>query len=60
MISIGSLRRIDPLNTTHLSDEELEAIRKSLYEQGQLIFEDWHDSKYPIGSLTIVASGHTI
>lgn len=56
MLSLDTLRKIDPLNTTYLSDEELETIRKSFYELGQLMFEDWHEqkfsSKFPVGLLT--------
>ena len=64
MISLESLRRIDPPNTAHLTDEELEGIRKSFYDFGQLIFEDWHEhkfgSKYPTGSLTPSQERHII
>lgn len=64
MLSLESLRKIDPINTANLTDEELEGIRDSFYELGQLMFEDWHEqrfsSKYPIGSLTIDAEQHTI
>ena len=56
MLRIESLKKIDSLNTAHLTDEELEAIRDSLYELGQLMFEDWKEQKFssksPIGSLT--------
>ncbi len=55
MLSLESLRRIDP-TTAQLTNEELEQIRLSFYEFGQLIFDDWKEqkfgSKFPIGSLT--------
>ena len=64
MISIDALKRIDPLNTAHLTDEELESIRKSFYDFGQLMFDDWHEQKFgsksPIGSLTHESEKHTI
>ena len=63
MISIESLRKIDP-ETAHLSDEELEKIRQSFYEFGQLMFDDWHEQKFgsksPVGSLTNKLEHHTI
>ncbi len=56
MISIESLKKIDPLNTANLTDDELIAIRQSFYDFGELMFDDWHEqkfgSKYPTGSLT--------
>lgn len=56
MLSIEALRKIDPSETLNFTDEELEAIRKSFYEFGQLIFEDWHEQKFgsksPVGLLT--------
>jgi len=56
MISLKELRKIDPQNTANLTDEELEGIRASFYEVGQLIFEDWYQQKFgfksPIRSLT--------
>ena len=64
MIGIETLRRIDPVNTAHLSDEELIAIRQSFYEFGGLMFDDWHEQKFgsksPIGSLTNQSDKHTI
>ena len=64
MLSLESLRKIDRLNTSNLTDKELESIRDSFYEFGQLMFEDWHEqrfsSKYPVGSLTIDEEQHTI
>jgi len=55
MISLDTLRKIDP-QAEHLSDDELEKIRLSFYEFGQLMFEDWQEQKFgsknPIGSLT--------
>ena len=56
MLSIESLRKIDAINTAPLTNEELNGIRKSFYDFGQLIFEDWLEqkfgSKYPVGSFT--------
>jgi len=64
MLSIQSLRKIDSLNTAHLTDEELEAIRDSFYDFGQLMFDDWYEQKFssksPIGSLTDTDKQHTI
>ena len=57
MLSIEALRKIDPSNTINLTDKEIEDIRQSFYDFGQLIFEDWKEvkfgSKNPVGSLTI-------
>ncbi len=64
MLSIESLKKIDPINTTSLTDEELENVRQSFYEFGQLMFEDWHEQKFgsksPVGSLTNKPEGHTM
>lgn len=64
MISIEKLRRIDSVNTEHLSDDELLAIRQSFYEFGQLMFDDWQEQKFgsknPTGSLTNNVDEHTI
>lgn len=53
MLSLTKLRQLGT-ETAHLTDEELEKIRQSFYDFGQLIFEDWHKqkfgSKYPTGS----------
>ncbi len=55
MISLEKIRQIDP-ETKHLTDEELEKVRDSFYEFGQLVFEDWCAQKFgpksPIGLLT--------
>jgi hypothetical protein len=55
MISLETLRKIDS-EISHISDDELEKMRQSFYDLGQLIFEDWQEqkfgSKYPIGSFT--------
>jgi|GEM_PF-1261225 len=63
MINLDILRRIDP-ETAHLDDVELEKIRLSFYEFGQLMFEDWQEQKFgfknPIGSLTKLANEHSI
>jgi hypothetical protein len=54
MLSIAQLRKIDPA-LAHLSDEEIEEIRDTFYDLGQLIFDDWLEngpvSKYPVGVL---------
>jgi hypothetical protein len=64
MLSLESIRKIDTVNTTHLTDEELDSIRKSFYDFGRLMFEDWLEqkfgSKYPIGSLTNEQDKHKI
>jgi hypothetical protein len=56
VISLEKLRKIDPDTTYNLTDEELNGIRQSFYEFGQLMFDDWHDQKFgsksPVGSLT--------
>jgi hypothetical protein len=58
MLSIEALRKIDAVNTVNLTDEELVDIRKSFYEFGQLMFDDWHEQKFgsksPVGVLTKV------
>ena len=55
MIGIAQIRKIDP-SLLNLTDKEIEDIRDSFYDFGQLMFEDWHEqkfgSKYPIWSLT--------
>lgn len=64
MLSIESLRKIDKLNTAHLTDEELITIRDSFYDFGQLMFDDWHEQKFgsksPVGLLTNKLEEHTI
>lgn len=64
MLSIESLRKIDVINTEHLTDEEFEAIQKSFYDFGQLMFEDWHEQKFgsknPVGLLTSEQEKHTM
>ncbi len=63
MLSIESLKKIDP-EISNLSDDEIEKIRQSFYEFGQLIFDDWHEQKFgsksPIGSLTNKLEEHTM
>lgn len=44
MLSLKQLREIDP-SLSHLSDEELIEIRDKLYELGELIWDDWIESK---------------
>ena len=55
MLSIESLRRIDP-STAPLTDKELDVVRNTFYELGQLMFDDWQEQqvspKYPIRVLT--------
>ena len=62
-ISLDRLRKIDPL-TAMLTDKELEEIRQSFYDFGQLMFDDWHEQKFgsknPIGSLTNISGENTI
>jgi hypothetical protein len=64
MISLTTLRKIDPDITAHLNDNELEDIRRALYDLGQLAFEDWADekfgSKYPVGPFTQEREKHKI
>lgn len=49
MLPVEKLRKIDP--NTHLSDEEVLEIRDSLYDLGNIVFDDWLEngggSKYP-------------
>jgi len=56
MLTLKQLRKIDDLNTSHLTDEQLEGIRKSFYDFGQLMFDDWMEqkssSKHLVGLLT--------
>lgn len=63
VITLTTLRKIDP-TLSHVTDEELENIRKSFYDFGELIFEDWKqqkfDSKFPVRSLTDKPDEHTI
>ena len=63
MLSLNQLRRIDP-TLSHLSDEEFSEICNSLYELGQLIFDDWYInrdvSKYPVGLLAKDKKKHKI
>ena len=58
------LRKVDPEVTTYLTDEELEAIRKSFYDFGQLMFDDWQEqkisSKNPVGLLSIATKEGTL
>lgn len=64
MITLGMLRKVDPEVTTYLTDEELEAIRKSFYDFGQLMFDDWQEqkisSKNPVGLLSIATKEGTL
>ena len=63
MISLDRLRKIDP-DTDHLTDDELEKVRQSFYDFGQLIFEDWQEQKFgsknPVGLLTAGQEEHTM
>jgi hypothetical protein len=64
MISLEKLRKIDPELTSSITDKELEDIRNSFYEFGQLMFDDWHDQKFgsksPVGVLTSKEIEHKI
>ncbi len=64
MISLEKIRKIDPELTSSISDKELEDIRNSFYEFGELIFDDWCSQKFgsksPVGSLTNKLGEHTI
>jgi hypothetical protein len=64
MISLEKIRKIDPVATANLTDIELEELRLSLYEMGQLIFEDWASeevvSKYPDRVFPIRRDEHKI
>ena len=55
MISLNTIRKIDP-EVINLTDDEIEKIRQSFYDFGQLMFDDWYEQKFgsknPIGSLT--------
>lgn len=44
MLSIEQLRLVDS-TLKNLTDEELEEIRKELYDLGQLIWDDWLEEK---------------
>jgi hypothetical protein len=50
MLSLEQIRKIDS-NFSNVTDAELIKVRDSLYELGQLIFDDWtinkDGSKYP-------------
>lgn len=54
MISLEKIKLIEP-DLNNLPEEEVVRIHESLYELGQLMFEDWlkNDkcSKYPVGVL---------
>jgi hypothetical protein len=63
MLSIEKLRKIDPA-LAHLTDDEIIEIRDTLYDLGQLIFDDWLEndavSKYPVGVLQRLKDGNKI
>lgn len=63
MLSIERLRKIDP-SLAHLSDDEIVEIRETLYDLGQLIFDDWLEneavSKYPVRVLQRLSEGNKI
>ncbi len=46
MISLEKLKRIDPSLSVKFSDEELEKIKSSLYELGQVLFDKWLKEKF--------------
>lgn len=54
MITPDQLKKIDS-SFEEFSEEEILKVLASLYEQGQLIFDDWlmnkGGSKYPVGVL---------
>ena len=63
MLSIESLRKIDS-EASSLTEEELESVRQSFYDFGELIFEDWCEQKFgsknPVGLLTNRSDKDTI
>lgn len=53
MLSIEKLRKIEP-EFKDLTDEEIEAIARELYDSAEFAFDVWWDksgSKNPLGSL---------
>ncbi len=64
MLSIDSLRKIDPAVTAHMSDQELEKMRMNFYGLGQLMFDNWQEekqsSKNLIGLLTDTGNNDTL
>jgi hypothetical protein len=63
MLTLKQLKKIDP-SLSHITDEDLEAIRSSFYNLGELMFEDWRDqklsSKNHVGLLTNEKEEHTM
>jgi len=63
VITLEALRKIDP-QMRGLADSELEDVRRSFYEFGQLMFDDWKEQKFgsknPVGSLTNKLDENTI
>ncbi|MFZ3020299.1 MAG: hypothetical protein WA051_02150 [Minisyncoccia bacterium] len=55
MLSLKKLKEIDPINTEHLIDVDLEAVRNNLYDLAQLMFDVWYEEKFgsknPLGLL---------
>lgn len=64
MVSLEEVKRILAEDASSYSDEELEAIKKSLYEVGQLAFDVWiaekFSSKDPVGEFIIDSNLDTI
>jgi hypothetical protein len=44
VIPLDEIRKIDPEVANH-TNEELEEIRQSFYEFGQLMFDDWLENR---------------
>lgn len=63
MLNIEKLRKIDP-DLAHLSDDEILEVRDSLYDLGQLMFDDWLEngdgSKYPVRFLQRLKESNNI
>lgn len=63
MLSPEQLKKIDPA-LAHLSDDEVLEVRDSLYDLGQLMFDDWLEtevvSKYPVRVLQKLKEGNKI
>lgn len=52
MISLNRLRELEP-KLKDASDEEVAVIREKLYQLAQLAYENYEDSKIPVGSTAI-------
>ena len=64
MIPLAKLRTIDKEVTTYLTDEELENVRRTIYDFGQLMFDNWYEQKFssknPVRSLTLSTEEDTL